>query len=57
MQLSLNSNAIKPYLFSNTMILFYNLIDVKLLLCDNGTIELVFWGHSIAMVSLYKVAV
>ena len=39
------------------MILFYNLIDVKLLLCDNGTIELVFWGHSIAMVSLYKVAV
>jgi len=44
-------------LFSNTTILFYNLIDVKMLLCDNGTIELVFWGHSIAMVSLHKVAV
>lgn len=39
------------------MILFYNLIDVKLLLWDNGTIELVFWGYSIAMVSLHKVAV
>lgn len=39
------------------MILFYNLIDVKLLLCDNGTIELVFWGNSIAMVSLYEIAV
>ena len=39
------------------MILFYNLIDVKMLLCGNGTIELVFWGHSIAMVSLHKVAV
>lgn len=39
------------------MILFYNLIDVKMLLCDNGAIELVFWGHSIAMVSLHKVAV
>ena len=50
MQLSLS-------LFSNTTILFYNLIDVKMLLCDNATIELVFWGHSIAMVSLHKVAV
>ena len=39
------------------MIFFYNLIYVKLLLCDNGTIELVFWEHSIAMVSLHKVAV
>jgi len=39
------------------MILFYNLIDVKLLLCDNRTIEFIFWGHSIAMVSLHKVAV
>jgi len=44
-------------LFSNTTILFYNLIDVKMLLCDNSTIELAFWGHSIAMVSLHKVAV
>ena len=39
------------------MILFYNLIDVKLLLCDNRTIEFIFWGHSIAMVSLQKVTV
>lgn len=39
------------------MILFYNLIDVKMLLCGNGTIELIFLGHSIAMVSLHKVAV
>lgn len=39
------------------MILFYNLIDAKILLCDNGTIELVFWEHSIAMVSLHRVAV
>ena len=39
------------------MILFYNLIDAKMLLCDNSTIELVFLGHSIAMVSLHKVAV
>lgn len=39
------------------MILFYNLIDAKMLLCDNGIIELVFWGHSIAMVSLHKVTV
>ncbi len=39
------------------MILFYNLIDAKMLLCGKGAIELVFWGHSIAMVSLHKVAV
>ena len=39
------------------MILFYNLIDVKMLLCDNGAIELAFCGNSIAMVSLHKVAV
>lgn len=39
------------------MILFYNLIDIKMLLCGKGTIELVFWGNSIAMVSLHKVAV
>ena len=39
------------------MILFYNLIDAKILLCGKGTIELAFWGNSIAMVSLHKVAV
>lgn len=39
------------------MILFYNLIDIKMLLCGKGTIELAFWGNSIAMVSLYETAV
>lgn len=39
------------------MILFYNLIDIKMLLCGKGTIELAFWGNSIAMVSLYEIAV
>lgn len=39
------------------MILFYNLIDAKMLLCGKGTIELAFWGNSIAMVSLHRVAV
>ena len=39
------------------MILFYNLIGAKILLCGNGAIELAFWGISIAMVSLHKVTV
>lgn len=50
MQLSLSYFLILRFYFTI-------LIDVKMLLCDNGTIEFIFWGHSIAMVSLYEIAV